>query len=164
MPAPCVPAVSGTGVVDLDRSPCLQSGCRGPCDQMSAVAPRNIPTHVHAVRSHCHIGIIETGSGLAKNIRREIPVGPGGALAGYDGCWARYRNAVSVPLQKPDEAIDLRHVLHDLVAAESNRVGGKDHGRVQLLESAATIRRIGREPVRRDKYHTATAGPARLCC
>src|SRR5882762_6365602 len=62
-------------------------------------------------------------------------------------------------LKQPDEAIDARSVLDDLVTAESDGVVGENRGRIQLMEGSS-VRGVRRAPVGRGKDDSPASHPA----
>ena len=97
---------------------------------MSRVFARDIPAHIKKVITHGEVGIIKAGALLAKDIRRQVPIGPRCAAAVLDLGRAGHSQADSIALQQPDEAINTGRILDNLIATKAYGIIGEDGGRV----------------------------------
>ena len=90
----------------------------------------------------------------------EVPIRPGRAVTVPDVGRTCHGEAIARALQKPDEAVDRRCVLDDLVAAETDGVIGEYRRRIDYGEAAAAVSGIGDVPVRGNEDHAVAARSA----
>src|SRR5262249_50629572 len=94
-----------------------------------------VPAYVERVVSNRKVGIIRAGT-FAEKCGRQVPIGPRRPIAVLDIGRSCHGEAVTSALQKPDEAVDRRRVLDDLVAAEPDGIVRKYRCRIEDLEGA----------------------------
>src|SRR5947208_8806223 len=153
------------GELERNGAACLNARKRRAHDLESCGASATaacVPAYVERAVSNREVGIIGTST-FAEKAGHQVPISPRRTIAVlYIG---RTSHGETVPgaLQNPDEAVDRRRVLDDLVAAEPDGIVRKYRRRIEDLEGAAAVGREGDPPVGRDEDHAIAAGAARLC-
>src|SRR5262249_53204507 len=106
-----------------------------------------VPAYIKRVVSNRKVGIIRAGT-FSEKTGGQIPISPRRAIAVFNIGRTSDGEPVPSALQKPDEAVDRRRVLDDLVAAKPDGIVREYRCRVEGLEGAAAVRRKGNSPVR----------------
>src|SRR5215831_2544902 len=153
------------GELKGDGATCLNTSERRAHDLKSCgafITAACVPAYVERVVSNRKVGKIGAGT-FAEETGRQIPIGPCRAVAVLDLGRTRHSETVPGALQKPDEAVDRRRVLDDLVAAEPDGIVRKYRCRIKDLEGAAAVGRESDVPVDGDEDHPVAARTARLC-